>query len=205
MKKQIQQSDLELFRQHVQDAEPILHDHVEPNRRRPPPIPRPRPIEWREAGMRHLSESEIETHDFLLFSRPGVQRRLVAELQRGGMEIGLELDLHGLHADHARELLGQFLAECGRRRIRCALIIHGKGHRSSGRQPILKQKVNYWLRLHEEVLAFCSAARSIRGTASLKAWTAASLSPASMALTTFFMKVRKVLRCEAFCWRRLSA
>lgn len=165
MKKQIQQSDLELFRQHVQDAEPVLHDHVEPQRRRPPPIPRPRADEWREApGMSRLSESEIETTDYLCFARPGVQRRLVAELQRGGIRVGLELDLHGLHAEHARDLLAEFLAECARRRIRCALVIHGKGHRSSGRQPVLKQKVNYWLRLHEAVLAFCSASRRDGGT-----------------------------------------
>jgi len=29
---------------------------------------------------------------------------------------------------------------------------------------VLKRKVNYWLRLHEEVLAFCSATRRDGGT-----------------------------------------
>jgi len=49
-------------------------------------------------------------------------------------------------------------------RVRCARIIHGKGIRSSSAQPVLKQKVNYWLRLHDEVLAFCSATRGDGGT-----------------------------------------
>ena len=165
MKKQIQESALALFREHVQDTEPVRHDQVEHERRRPPPVPRPRPVELPEAqGDTLLSESEVETHEFLLFTRPGVQRRLMAELQRGGIEVGLELDLHGLHAEQARGLLAEFLAECARRHVRCALIVHGKGYRSAGRQPVLKQKVNYWLRLYEEVLAFCSATRRDGGT-----------------------------------------
>jgi DNA-nicking Smr family endonuclease len=168
MKKQIQESDLALFREYVQDAEPVQHDQVEPERRRPPPVPRPRTVELPESqGIPPLAESEVETDDFLLFARPGVQRRLMAELQRGGIAVGLELDLHGLHTEQARGLLAEFLAECGRRRVRCGLIVHGKGYRSSGRQPVLKQKVNYWLRLHEEVLAFCTATRRDGGTGAL--------------------------------------
>jgi DNA-nicking Smr family endonuclease len=165
MKKQLQESDLALFREHVQDAKPVRHDQVEHERRKPPPIPRPQPVALpEEQGVSVLSESEVETHDFLLFARPGVQRRLMAELQRGGIDVGLELDLHGLRAEQARGLLAEFLAECGRRRIRCALIVHGKGYRSAERQPVLKQKVNYWLRLYDEVLAFCSATRRDGGT-----------------------------------------
>jgi DNA-nicking Smr family endonuclease len=48
--------------------------------------------------------------------------------------------------------------------VRCARIIHGKGSSTSGRPPVLKQKVNYWLRLYDQVLAFCSATRRDGGT-----------------------------------------
>ncbi len=165
MKKQIQETDLALFHEHVQDAEPIQHDRVEHVRPKPPPVPLPRPTLLPEAdGVPPLSESEVETTEFLAFTRPGVQRRLMADLERGDIGIGLELDLHGLHVPHAREVLAEFLAECSRRRVRCALIVHGKGARSSGRQPVLKQKVNYWLRLHQEVLAFSSARQRDGGT-----------------------------------------
>ncbi|TCT21393.1 Smr/MutS family protein [Thiobaca trueperi] len=165
MKQPIQEAELDLFRQQVQDAERLQHDGAEPYRRRPPPIPRPRLPELPEDGVTlRLSEAGIETPEYLLFARPGIQRRVLADLQRGAIEVGLEVDLHGLHAEHARKLLADFLAECHRRHVRCARIIHGKGHRSSGNQPVLKQKVNYWLRLYDQVLAFCSAPQRDGGT-----------------------------------------
>ena len=164
MKKHMQPADLELFREEVQDAQPLANESPEPYRRRPPPIPRPRPLELSKEGENTLSESEVETHEFLHFARPGVQQRVLADLQRGAIEVGLELDLHGLVVEVARRVLAEFLIECGLRRIRCARIIHGKGGRSPGQTPVLKQKVNYWLRLHHEVLAFCSATRRDGGT-----------------------------------------
>jgi DNA-nicking Smr family endonuclease len=85
-------------------------------------------------------------------------------LQRGQIEPTLELDLHGLTTEYARALLRAFLADCAHRRVRCAKIIHGKGRGSAQRQPVLKCKVNYWLRLREDVLAFCSAPRYDGGT-----------------------------------------
>ena len=87
----------------------------------------------------------------------------MADLERGAIEVGLEVDLHGLSVELARRTLAEFLAECRHRRVRCARIIHGKG-RGSEHQPVLKQKVNYWLRLYDEVLAFCSATRRDGGT-----------------------------------------
>lgn len=163
MKKPVQQADLDIFLKEVEGVQPIRHALTEPYHRRPPPIPRPRESELPEgARLPPLAESEIETHDFLLFARPGVQRRLLSDLGRGAIAIGLEVDLHGLNVELARRTLAEFLAECAHRRIRCARIVHGKG--STGRQPILKQKINYWLRLDEQVLAFCSATRRDGGT-----------------------------------------
>lgn len=164
MKKHIQETDLELFREQVQDVQPIRSEQPDPYRVKPRPVPRPKPIEMPEDETETLSEAEVETHDYLLFSRPGIQRRVLADLQRGAIEVGLEVDLHGLYAEHARAVLAEFLAECAHRRVRCARIIHGKGYRSSGKQPVLKQKVNYWLRLYDQVLAFCSATRRDGGT-----------------------------------------
>ena len=165
MQKPILDAELELFRSQVQDAQPIHHELAEPYLRRPPPVPRPRELPLPEGGAQApLAESEVETHDFLLFARPGVQRRLLADLGRGAIEVGLEVDLHGLSVELARRTLAEFLAECAHRRVRCARIIHGKGQPSCGRPPVLKQKVNYWLRLYDQVLAFCSATRRDGGT-----------------------------------------
>ncbi|MBK1721365.1 Smr/MutS family protein [Thiocystis violacea] len=165
MKKDIQEADLELFRQQVEDAERLDFEGLEPFRAKPPPVPRPKPFEDPlEDAPTTLSESEVETHDYLLFARPGLQHRVIADLQRGAFEVGLEVDLHGLYAEHAKRILAEFLAECAHRRVRCARIIHGKGRGSSTRHPVLKQKVNYWLRLYDQVLAFCSATRRDGGT-----------------------------------------
>ncbi len=146
------------------DVEPIAANHAEPYRKRPPPVPRPQPEEAETEQPELLAESQVQTHDYLLFARPGVQKRVVADLQRGRIEPELEVDLHGLRAEPARALLKEFFADCRHRRIRCARIIHGKGRGSNSPQPVLKCKVNYWLRLREDVLAFCSATRRDGGT-----------------------------------------
>mgnify|MGYP000529554294 CR=1 FL=1 len=48
----------------------------------------------------------------------------------------------------------RFINQSLQARRRCVKIIHGKGRGSDGRQPVLKQKTNQWLRQREEVLAF---------------------------------------------------
>ena len=168
MTKRLDESESLLFRDSVADAEPLDTDLAEPFKRRPPPYPLEQPAHLRERGHRvALSEAEVECHEYLEFSRPGVQKRLLSDLQRGYLDIELELDLHGLTVSYAEQVLDEFLHDCARLRVRCARIIHGKGYRSGGGQPVLKCKVNYWLRLYEEVLAFCSATRHDGGTGAL--------------------------------------
>ena len=165
MRKPLQESEAKLFRESVEDAEPLQTDRAEPFRYHPPPLPIIQPPELSNRSERAtLAETEVETSDYLLFARPGVQKRLLADLQRGHLDVELELDLHGLTAVYAERILEEFLHDCAHRRVRCALVAHGKGYRSDGRQPDLKRKVNYWLRLYDEVLAFCSATRRDGGT-----------------------------------------
>ena len=148
------------------DAVPMEQSTTEPFRRRLPPRPLPQPAHLLDDGSDSdkLSESEVHTGEFLEFARPGVQQRVFQELRRGHIEPTLDLDLHGLTVSYARETFDAFLLECQRRHVRCVRIIHGKGYRSENRQPVLKQKVNYWLRLREEVLAFCTTTRRDGGT-----------------------------------------
>jgi len=137
------------FREAMDGVEPLRHDGAEPYRRRRPPRPLPQPRFADDENTHSISETEITTGDYLLFARPGVQKRVVRELQRGRIPVDLELDLHGLTVAHARNLLEQFFADCGHRRVRCVRIIHGKGYGSQNQQPVLKRKVNYWLRLRD--------------------------------------------------------
>ncbi len=157
--------DKGLFQEMMQDAVPMSQDRIKPWRKRPPPFPLPHaPGDHDETEHDHISEAEIKTGDVLEFFRPGLQKRVFQDLRRGHLEIEWELDLHGLTARHAHSTLELFLRDCHRRGIRCVRIIHGKGFGSEDRQPVLKQKLNLWLRQRKDVLAFCSATRRDGGT-----------------------------------------
>lgn len=164
--KRLPSEEERLFREEMADAVPLKQNRAEPFRRRLPPHPLPQPAHLlnSDGDTVELSESEVYTGELLEFARPGVQQRVLQDLRRGHIEPALDLDLHGLTVSCARETFDEFLLECRRRHLRCARIIHGKGYRSENRQPVLKQKINYWLRLRKEVLAFCSATRHDGGT-----------------------------------------
>jgi DNA-nicking Smr family endonuclease len=68
-----------------------------------------------------------------------------------------QIDLHGMRSDEAREALGQFIREAGKRGWRCVRVVHGKGLGSPGKTPVLKAKVQRWLVQKNEVLAFVQA------------------------------------------------
>ncbi|MEJ2395822.1 MAG: Smr/MutS family protein [Candidatus Thiodiazotropha sp.] len=156
--------DERLLQEAFKDVRPLGERRSEPYRRRLPPRPLNLTVGDEEQERDQYSEQEIETGEFLDFVRPGVQQRLMHDLRRGYLEIGAELDLHGLTVRYARDDLNRFLATCHERGVRVARIIHGKGYRSEGRQPVLKQKLNLWLRQREDVLAFTSAPRHDGGT-----------------------------------------
>jgi len=152
--------ETELFRRHMSDVTPQQHDVVAPHRPRPAPIPQQTRRDER-AVMASLDAGpdpmqDLETGDELSFHQPGVQRRVLRKLRRGGFAVTAELDLHGCSRAQAHARLGEFLAGLDRRQT-CARIVHGKGLRSPGRQPVLRQKVAAWLARRRDVLAFCSA------------------------------------------------
>jgi DNA-nicking Smr family endonuclease len=101
------------------------------------------------------------------FLRPGVQRRLLTRLRRGHFSIEAELDLHGMTTAVAHHELGQFLRHAKIRGIRCVRIIHGKGLRSPNGRSVLKAKVERWLRLRDEIVAFTSARPVDGGTGAI--------------------------------------
>lgn len=155
----------ELFREALGDVKPLRANRTEPYRRRLPPRPLHLEVGDEDESDQDLySEQEIETGEELYFARPGIQQRVMHDLRRGHLEIGAELDLHGLTVRYARDDLNRFLLACHERNIRCARIIHGKGYGSQGQQPVLKQKLNLWLRQRDDVLAFTSAPRHDGGT-----------------------------------------
>jgi DNA-nicking Smr family endonuclease len=152
----------ELFREAVGDVAPLPQDRPEPFKRPRRPVPLNLPTgDEQDDG---LADIECETPELLEFMRPGIQRRLYDELRRGLLPPEASLDLHGMRVSDARGALLRFLEQSTQQRRRCVRLIHGKGYGSQERQPVLKQKVNQWLRQRAEVLAFCSAPRWDGGT-----------------------------------------
>jgi len=109
-------------------------------------------------------ETLLEIDENLSWRRDGIGTEVLRDLRRGRWVLQDELDLHRLRTDEAREALVTFLASCARRSIRCVRVVHGKGHGSAGREPVLKHKVPRWLAQRAEVAAFCQP-REIDGGA----------------------------------------
>jgi len=139
---------------------------------RPAPEPRQRLLDEQAALQEAMSdevdlESLLLTDDGLSFRRAGVGADVVTRLRRGHWAIQAEIDLHGLRRDEARDELATFVRRAAQRGQRCLRIVHGKGHGSPGRQPVLKAKVQRWLGQRAEVIAFAQASGPQGGAGAL--------------------------------------
>jgi DNA-nicking Smr family endonuclease len=162
-----------LFVDAVGPVTPLPPDgRAPPSLPRPQPLPRQREADERAALQEALSdevdiESLLLTDDGLSFHRAGVGPEVVTRLRRGHWSIQGEIDLHGLRREEARDELAAFMREAARRGWRCLRVVHGKGHGSPGRQPVLKAKVHRWLGQHAGVLAFTQASAPQGGAGAL--------------------------------------
>ncbi len=161
-------NELELFRQAVGDVKPVEDGRIEKNPGKPPPHPCKLIEDEQQALQDSLSEAydptEIQPGDTLSYKREGIQNREFRKLRTGEYSIQSELDLHGYTVESARVALFEFLRKAQERGHRAVRIIHGKGHRSSNKGPVLKTMVNRWLRQCDPVLAFHSAQPRDGGT-----------------------------------------
>ncbi|MCU0929527.1 MAG: Smr/MutS family protein [Burkholderiaceae bacterium] len=135
---------------------------AEVGRPRPAPLPRQRERDEQAALREALSdevdvESLLETDGELSFRRPQIAPDVLKRLRRGQWAIQAQIDLHGLRRDEAREALAAFLRDAGQRGLRCVRVVHGKGHGSPGKAPVLKGKVRAWLVQKDAVIAFVQA------------------------------------------------
>ncbi|MCI1191146.1 Smr/MutS family protein [Calidifontimicrobium sp. SYSU G02091] len=132
------------------------------DRPRPAPLPRQRERDER-AALREAWSDEVDverlldTDGELSFRRPHIAPDVLAKLRRGRWAIQAQIDLHGLRRDEAREALAAFLRDATQRGLRCVRVVHGKGHGSPGKAPVLKGKVRAWLVQKDAVLAFVQA------------------------------------------------
>jgi DNA-nicking Smr family endonuclease len=162
-----------LFVDHVGRVTPMADDgRITQSTPRPTPEPRQRELD-EQAALREAMSDEVDieslllTDDGLSFRREGVSTEVVTKLRRGHWAIQAELDLHGLRRDDAREALAAFVRGAAQRGLRCLRVVHGKGHGSPGRQPVLKAKAQRWLGQCAEVIAFAQASGPQGGAGAL--------------------------------------
>ena len=157
--------DAALFRTAVKDVKPLKDGgRRPPEPRRPAPRPLQHEADEREA-LRESREGPLpDVGDELLYRSDGIQDSVFRRLRRGAYRISAELDLHGMRWVEAKVEMASFIAASRDSGARCVRIIHGKGLRSKGDGPVLKQRIDGWLRQRSEVLAFCSARREDGGT-----------------------------------------
>jgi DNA-nicking Smr family endonuclease len=160
--------DAALFRSEMRGVAPAPPtNRVEPYRRLPRPVAAKRAAD-EQAVLDELSRlafdegDEIEFEDDGVFLRPGLPRDILRKLRRTHWVIQEDLDLHGMTGDEAAVATARFLAECKRLGIRCVRIVHGKGLRSAGREPVLKGRIRKLLTRRDEVMAFVEP-RAIQG------------------------------------------
>lgn len=131
---------------------------------RPAPVrPKVRPKEQREEMDENFPFSdfenleEVSAEEILFFARSGIQNKILRNLRSGKYNAEAILDLHGMTVEEARNSLNQFIVKCRKKGVRHVLIIHGKGRVNC--KPILKNKLNHWLRQTPDILAFSSATK----------------------------------------------
>ncbi len=164
----ISEDDRRLFRESIGEVNKIELNKFEHEVKKPKPIPQQSKHNDAQV-LEQLAEApfeieEVETGDELSFVRPGIQKNTLRKLRRGYFVVEQELDLHGLIVAEAKPVLNQFLSRALDSGKRCLRIIHGKGHGSKNKTPVLKNKLNRWLQQDDRVLAFCSARNNDGGT-----------------------------------------
>lgn len=160
--------DIDLFRRSIGPIRRLRSDKVYPAVKHSAPRPRAalageqaRPL---PAYPQEFHGREISAGETLYYARTGPQQRLLQRLRRGQLPCEAELDLHGMTIAQAQNEVARFLSYCGERGLRTVRIIHGKGYGSREQAPVLKSRINHWLREQQEVLAFCSSRPDQGGT-----------------------------------------
>ena len=178
-------AEANLFRHSIGQVAPLRQiDKFLAQPPQPLPIARQHLADEQAALMESLSDeftldTLLASDENLSFTRLGVGSDVLSKLRRGHWALQGQLDLHGLRRDQAREALAAFLRQARRQGLRCVRIIHGKGHGSVNKEPVLKQKVRNWLAQKEEVLAFCQARPDEGGAGALVVLLCASSASSS--------------------------
>ncbi len=165
-KRRVSAEDSELFRRSVGNISRIEDDRVIPRKNSNKKFP----SQQLEQNNYLPGQNEVPlvgVSDQLSYRQPGIQQRLLDKLKKGKILIERQLDLHGMTRLNAEKSLLRFIKQCSQNGIYAIRIIHGKGHGSDNKLPVIKNMLNQVLRNNPQVLAFCSARQNDGGTGAL--------------------------------------
>lgn len=147
------------FHKMVGTVTPMPKNNTVAGTTRPKPVLRSTRAETRQALVQadEAGGHVLNMGDELRYIKPGVTRKTLRQLRRGQYSIKEKIDLHGMTVDEARKQVSACIGQGQREPRRAIKIIHGKGLRAVNHEPVLKNKINLWLRQYNNVLAFCSA------------------------------------------------
>ncbi|WP_395168542.1 Smr/MutS family protein [Piscirickettsia salmonis] len=158
-----------LLQEEMQGIKPLQQTQAIINKKRPlpqkivqPSFSDPNNILEKDEFSDYTLCSPVQANDLIDYYQEGVQHSILSKLKRGKIFAEDELDLHGYNIHTAKLQLKHFFDYCQNRQYQCVRIIHGKG-KMSQETPVLKNKLNNWLRHSPRVLAFASAPRQFGG------------------------------------------
>ncbi|MHA7837655.1 MAG: Smr/MutS family protein [bacterium] len=101
-----------------------------------------------------------------LAAAPGVNDGRLRRLAGGDPSPEEQIDLHGLRSAAAGDRIARSLGAARARGLSCVLVIHGRGRRSEGGTPVLRDRLPGWLTgpaCADHVLAFAPAPPRLGG------------------------------------------
>ena len=137
---------------------------------------RRRPQHWSNNGRNNFSHRHhgrsfearpSASGDRLQFFRPGLQIGQLRKLKQKYFMPQRKIDITNVDLSEIDQVLEKFLKGCLSHGIRYAMLSHGEAcDQYKDPYPLLKNKINVWLRDYNEVLAFVSAKEEHGGTGS---------------------------------------
>jgi DNA-nicking Smr family endonuclease len=148
--------DIDLFQKAIEGTKPLVNEKIRLNTRVPTLIKKTSKIREDRFTFSEADElSAVGGDESMIYKQEGLSNKLLRKLRKGQYNVDAILDLHGNSINEAMVAVNECLQQCVHDGLQVVLMIHGKGHHSQ--MPILKNKLNHWLRHMDVVLAFCSA------------------------------------------------
>lgn len=152
---QLDDNDIELFRQSISGTHQIKQDKIQPSARADKQKMRPDPEKRavREANFYFSDEflPDFSNKPTLQYVQDGFPSDLPKRLRRGDFQPDLVLDLHGLRREQAKYELAGLIDAAVKQHVRCVCVVTGVG------EGVLKGKTPDWLVQHPKIAAFHQA------------------------------------------------